>query len=107
MVKELQALGTPIRRISIDLKMSRNTVKSYFNQEALSARKSHMSTNIEVFSYLIAARRSEKRHRLTDIFREIKRLGSNGDKPQGYINIKLIKEKLNIETSGYPIIISQ
>lgn len=102
-VKELQSKGTPIRRISIDLKMSRNTVKSYFNQESLSARKSYKSTNIEVFSHLIAARLSEKGHRLTDIFREIKRLGFNGGKTQGYINIKLIKENLNIETSNYPV----
>jgi hypothetical protein len=52
-VKELQVKGTPIKRISIDLKMSRNTVKSYFNQESLSPRKSSKSTNIEVFTNLI------------------------------------------------------
>ena len=33
-VKELQAKDTPIKRIATDLKMSRNTVKSYFNQES-------------------------------------------------------------------------
>lgn len=76
-VKELQALGTSTRRISIDLRMSRNTVKSYLNQESLSARKSYKSTNSEVFSHLIAARHSENGHRLTGIFREIKRLGFN------------------------------
>ena len=43
-VKELQAKGTPIRRIATDLKMSRNTVKSYFIQESLSPRKSSNST---------------------------------------------------------------
>lgn len=102
-VKVLQSNGTPIRRISIDLKMSRNTVKSYFNQESLSARKSYKSTNIEVFSPLIAARLNEQGHRLTDIFREIKILGFNGGKTQGYIYIKHIKENLNIETNNYPV----
>jgi len=82
--------------------MSRNTVKSYFNQESLSARKSSKSTNIEVFSNLIAARLNEKGHRLVDIFREIKELGFNGGKTQGYINFKLIKENRNIDTIGYP-----
>ena len=82
--------------------MSRNTVKSYFNQESLSARKSYKSTNIEVYSNLIAARLNEKGHRLVDIFREIKELGFTGGKTQGYINIKLIKENLKAETIDYP-----
>jgi transposase len=102
-VKELQVKGTPIKRISIDLKMSRNTVKSYFNQESLSPRKSSKSTNIEVFTNLIVARLNEKGYRLIDIFREIKELGYNGGKTQGYYNIKLIKENCNIEVIGYPV----
>jgi hypothetical protein len=103
-VKELQVKGTPIKRISIDLKMSRNTVRSYFNQESLSPRKSSKSTNIEVFTNLIVARLNEKGYRQIDIFREIKELGYNGGKTQGYNNIKLIKENCNIETIGYPVI---
>ena len=102
-VKELQVKGTPIKRISIDLKMSRNTVKSYFNQESLSPRKSSKSTNIEVFTNLIVSRLNEKGYRLIDIFREIKELGYNGGKMQGYYNIKLIKENCNIEVIGYPV----
>jgi transposase len=101
-VKELQVKGTPIKRISIDLKMSRNTVRSYFNQESLSPRKSSRSTNIEVFTNLIVARLNENGYKLIDIFREIKELGYNGGKTQGYYNIKLIKENCNIETIGYP-----
>ena len=54
-VKELQTKGTPIKRIATDLKMSLNTVKSYFNQESLSPIKSSKSTNIEVFTNLIVA----------------------------------------------------
>jgi hypothetical protein len=57
-----------------DLKMSRNTVKSYFNQESLSPRKSSKSTNIEVFTDLIVARLNENGYKLIDIFREIKEL---------------------------------
>jgi hypothetical protein len=103
-VKELQVKGTPIKRISIDLKMSRNTIRSYFNQESLSPRKSSRSTNIEVFTNLIVARLNENGYKLIDIFREIKELGYNGGKTQGYYNIKLIKENCNIETIGYPVI---
>jgi len=100
-VKELQTKGTPIRRIAIDLKMSRNTVKSYFNQESLSPRKSSKSTNIEVFTDLIIARLNENGYKLIDIFREIKELGFTGGRTQGYYHIKLIKEHHKIETLGY------
>jgi transposase len=100
-VKELQAKGTPINRIATDLKMSRNTVRSYFNQELLSPRKSSKSTNIEVFTDLIVARLNENGYKLIDIYREIKELGYNGSRTQGCVNIKLIKENCKIETKGY------
>jgi len=100
-VKELQAKGTPIKRIAIDLKMSRNTVKSYFNQELLSPRKSSKSTNIEVFTNLIVARLNENGYKIMDIFREIKELGYIGGRTQGCYHIKLIKEHHEIETLGY------
>ena len=100
-VKELQASGTPIKRIATDLKMSRNTVKSYFNQESLSPRKSSKSTNIEVFTNLIVARLNENGYKLIDIFREIKELGYTGGRTQGCYHIKLIKEHHEIDTLGY------
>lgn len=100
-VKELQAKATPIKRISKDLKMSRNTVRSYFTQESLSPRKSSKSTNIEVFTNHIVARLNENGYKLIDIYREIKELGYNGGKPQGYYHIKLIKENHEIETIAY------
>ena len=100
-VKELQSKGTPIRRIATDLKMSRNTVKSYFIQESLSPRKSANSTNIEVFTDLIVARLNENGHKLMDIFREIKEMGYTGGRTQGCYHIKLIKEHNEIETLGY------
>ncbi|MDA3798645.1 MAG: transposase, partial [Kiritimatiellae bacterium] len=89
-VKELQSKGTPIKRIAVDLKMSRNTVKSYFNQEILSPIKSSRSTNIEVYTDLIIARLNENGYKLIDIFREIKELGYNGGRTQGCVNIKRI-----------------
>lgn len=67
-VKELKDNGTPIKRIATDLKMSRNTVKSYFSQESLSPIKSSRSTNIEVFTDLVIARLAENGHKLMDIF---------------------------------------
>jgi transposase len=100
-VKELQSKGTPIKRIATDLRMSRNTVKSYFNQESLSPKKSSRSTNIEVFTDLIVARLGENGHKLMDIFREIKKLGYTGGRTQGCYHIKLIKEYHEIKTPGY------
>lgn len=100
-VKELQSKGTPIKRIAVDLKMSRNTVKSYFSQEILSPIKSSKSTNIEVFTDLIIARLNENGYKLIDIYREIKELGYNGARTQGYVNIKRIKENYEIKTTGY------
>jgi len=100
-VKELQAKCTPIKRIATDLRMSRNTVKSYFSQESLSPIKSSRSTNIEVFTDLIIARLGESGHKLMDIFREIKKLGYTGGRTQGCYHIKRIKEHHEIETPGY------
>ena len=100
-VKELQAKGTPIKRIATDLRMSRNTVKSYFSQESLSPIKSSRSTNIEVFTDLIVDRLGENGHKLMDIFREIKKLGYTSGKTQGCYHIKRIKEYHEIETQGY------
>lgn len=100
-VKELQAKGTPIKRIATDLRMSRNTVKSYFSQESLSPIKSSRSTNIEVFTDLIVDRLGENGHKLMDIFREIKKLGYTGGKTQGCYHIKRIKEYHEIEIPGY------
>jgi len=100
-VKELQAKGTPIKRIATDLKMSRNTVRSYFIQESLSPRKSSKSTNIEVFTDHIVALLNENGHKLIDIFREIKELGYTGGRTQGCNDIKLIKDHYKIETTGY------
>ena len=54
-VKELQANEVPVLRISKDLGMRRNTVRSYFIQESLSPRSHPKSTNIELFTHQIVA----------------------------------------------------
>jgi len=48
-VKELQLKGAPLRRISRDLGISRNTVRSYFIQETLSPKAHANSTNFDSF----------------------------------------------------------
>ena len=55
-VKELQSKGTPIKRIATILKISRNTVRSYFIQETLSPRIHPRSVNINLFSGYILSR---------------------------------------------------
>lgn len=100
-VKELQAKEVPARRISIDLGISRNTVKSYFVQESLSPRTHPKSTNIELFTNLIVARLSDNGYKIIDIINEINELGFNGSKTQAYHNINLIKEKYKIDTLSF------
>ena len=55
-VKELQGQGVPKRKISTDLGISRNTVRSYFCQESLSPRVRPKSANIEMFTQQIIDR---------------------------------------------------
>jgi len=60
-VKELQKEGIGSRRISRELRMSRNTVRSYFMQETLSPKNSSRSTNFDVFTKHILVRLNTKR----------------------------------------------
>ena len=87
-VKELQSKGTPINRISTILKISRNTVRSYFIQETLSPRIHSRSVNIALFSDYILSRLNMEGYKKKDIFDEILGLGYNGGHTQafGYIN---------------------
>lgn len=100
-VKELQAKKVPIRRISIDLSMSRNTVRSYFNQESLSPKSHPKSTNIELFTSHIVARLNTSGYKIKNIIDEIRELGFNGSQTQAYHNINMIKENNNIQTLGF------
>ena len=89
-VKELQANGVPILKISRDLKMSRNTVRSYFLQESLSPKSHPKSTNIELFTNHIVARLNITGYKIKDIIEEIRGLGFNGSQTQAYYNINVI-----------------
>ena len=77
-VKELQAKGVPIKRISTDLKMSRNTVRSYFAQESLAPKTHPKSTNIELFTSHIVSRLNTTGYKVKDIIEEIRELGFKG-----------------------------
>ncbi len=100
-VKELQAKGVPILRISKDLCMSRNTVRSYFSQESLSPKSHPKSTNIELFTSHIVARLNTSGYKIKDIIEEIRELGFNGSQTQAYHNINMIKDNNNIQTLGF------
>jgi hypothetical protein len=100
-VKELQANDVPVLRISKDLGMSRNTVRSYFVQEFLSPRSHPKSTNIELFTNHIVTRLNVRGYKLKDIFEEICELGFNGSRSQAYYNINVMKENFKINTPGF------
>jgi transposase len=100
-VQELQASGVAIRRISIDLKMSRNTVKSYFVQEKLAARTHAKSTNFDLFTGHIVSRLRTDGYKLKDIYEEIREMGFNGGRSTASYNINILKEEYNISTPGF------
>ena len=100
-VKELQAKKIPINRISRDLGISRNTVRSYFSQEILTPRAHPKSSNIELFSSHIVSRLNTEGYVIKNIIDEIYELGYNGSRTQAYHNINIIKEKFDIHTLGF------
>lgn len=100
-VKELQAKGVPIKRISTNLEMSRNTVRSYFAQESLAPRVHPQSTNIELFTSHIVSRLNTNGYKVKDIIEEIRELGFNGSQTQAYHNINVIREDNGINVPGF------
>jgi hypothetical protein len=100
-VKELQGQGVSKRKISTDLGISRNTVRSYFIQESLSPRVRPKSTNIEIFTQHIIDRLNIEGYKIIDIIEEIRKLGFNGSNSQAYNNINAIKSQFKINTPGF------
>jgi transposase len=100
-VKKLQAKGVPRKRISKDLKMSYNTVKSYFLQETLSPRTRPKSTNFDLFMGHVLSRIKTDGYILKDIYDEISEMGFNGEISQARYNINMLKEQSKISTSGF------
>ena len=90
-MKQLQAEGISSRKISKVVGISRNTVRSYFNQESLSPRISSKSTNIAAFTKLILARLKTRDCNIKSIINEILILGFNGGRTRAYININTIR----------------
>lgn len=97
-VKELQSKGTPINRISTTLKISRNTVRSYFIQEALSPRIHPKSVNIALYSGYILSRLNMEGYKKIDIFEEILGLGYNGGRTQAFVYINKLKLEYGLTT---------
>src|ERR1035437_290578 len=100
-VKELQKEGIGSRRISRELGMSRNTVRSYFMQDSLSPKNSSRSTNFDVFTKHILVRLNTKGYKIKDIIDEIIKLGFNGGRTQAYSNINRLKSVYKIDILGY------
>lgn len=100
-VKELQAKGVPILRISRDIGISRGTVRSYFVQESLSPKSHSKSTNIELFTSHIVDRLNTRGFMIKDIIKEIRELGFNGSQSQAYYNINAIRDNYKISTPGF------
>lgn len=100
-VKELQANGVPILRISKNLGISRNTVRSYFLQGSLSPRIHSKSTNIDLFTNHIVSSLNNKGYMMKDIIDEVYGLGYNGSRTQAYHNINIIKGNFKIYTPGF------
>ena len=100
-VKKLQTQRIPIKRIATNLKMSRNTVRSYFSQDQLSPRSHPKKTNFDIFSNLILSRLQTNGYMLKDIYEEIKGQGFNGSRSQAYYNINALKQEYDINTLRY------
>ena len=97
-VKELQSKGTPIKRIATILKISRNTVRSYFIQETLSPRIHPRSVNINLFSGYILSRLNIEGYKRNDIFDEILGLGYNGGRTQAFDYINKLRLEYSLTT---------
>jgi len=100
-VKELQSKGFSKKKISRDLEISRNTVRSYFIQESLTPKAHTNSTNIDLFTGHILARLHNGGYHVKDIIVEITELGYNGSQTQAYTNINRIKEDCGIYTPDF------
>ncbi len=100
-VKELQAEGISIKKISKVIGICRKTVRSYIIQESLSPRISPTSTNIALFTKLILARLNTKGHKIKAIIDEILLLGFNGGRTQAYHNINILKLECKINIPSF------
>lgn len=97
-VKEFQSKGTPLKRISTILKISRNTVRSYFIQETLSPRIHPRSVNIALLSDYVLSRLNMEGYKKKDIFDEILELGYNGGRTQAFNYINKLKSEYGLTT---------
>lgn len=106
-VKELQAKGFPRKRISINLKMSNTTVRSYFLLDTLPSWTHPKTTNFDLFTDYVLSRIKTDGYILKDIYDEITKMGFKGEISQARYNINMLKEQSKISTSGFSQIQSQ
>jgi transposase len=106
-VKELQAKGFPRKRISRDLKMSNNTVRSYFLLDTLPSWTRPKTTNFDLFTDHVLSRIKTDGYILREIYDEITEMGFKGEISQARHNINMLKEQSKINTSGFSQIQSQ
>jgi hypothetical protein len=100
-VKELQAKGFARKRISRDLKMSNNTVRSYFLLDTLPPWTRPKTTNFDRFTDHVLSRIKTEGYVLKDIYDEITEMGFKGEISQARHNINMLKEQSKISTSGF------
>ena len=100
-VKELQAKGIPLRRISKTLGISRNTVRSYFVQESLAPKIHTKSTNFDVFTSHILNRLNTEENKIKKIIDEIVEMGFDGGRTQAYKNINRIISEGNFKAISF------
>jgi hypothetical protein len=106
-VKELQAKGFARKRISRDLKMSNNTVRSYFLLDTLPPWTRPKTTNFDRFTDHVLSRIKTEGYVLKDIYDEITEMGFKGEISQARHNINVLKEQSKISTSGFSQVQSQ
>lgn len=97
-VKELHLIGTPLKRISNLLGISRNTVKSYCMQETMVSRSHPRAINIEHYTGYILSRLTVKGFKKKDIFDEIVQLGYNGGHSQANSYIGRLYSEYGLST---------
>lgn len=90
-VKELQAQGLGSKRISRELGIGRNTVRSYFLQDILTPKVHPKRTNIESFTNYIMSRISKEEVSVGSLIEDIRKMGYWGGNTQAYQHISFLK----------------
>jgi len=91
-VKELQSQGLSRKKIGKELGISRNTVKSYFQQDILVPRSYTKRINIEMFSNYIISKIQTDGYTGMEIINDVRKMGYTGGNSQAYQYTSFLKE---------------